>query len=271
MSPASSSVVITGASRVTGDVDLATARWERKPPRLARMDRLCGLALLAAERALRDADLRAWAPERASILVGTAFGCHATNEEYFRGYLAHGPTAASPRLFSYTLPSSPLGEVSIHFDARGPAETFVSGAHAGVEALIAARRLCAGGQADVVVVIGVEVGGHSLPGLGLSCEEGAIAFVVESAASAGGRGVRGRAVVGAGASVFAPREGEGMAQLRGLVGTSEVLPLGEGDGVVPSLAALHERVVGGEVPGDVLLVARDREGAMAALCLTPAR
>jgi 3-oxoacyl-[acyl-carrier-protein] synthase II len=157
-------VFVSGVAVVDAAADPRQARWRTKPPRLARMDRACTLALLAAEAALADAGAAPdWDGARVGVVVGTAFGCHATNEEYYRGALdpARG---ASPRLFAYTLPSSPLGEVSIHLGARGPAEAVVSGGHAGVEAVARAGRLCAAGRADLVVAIAVEVGGGTLPG-----------------------------------------------------------------------------------------------------------
>src|SRR5437867_3600667 len=135
-------VLITGAGLAPPGVDPVAATWHRRPPRLARMDRLCTLALLAADGAVARAavDLSAIPGERIAVVVGTRFGCHATNEAYYRGLLAEGVAAASPRLFSYTLPSSPLGELSIHLGARGAAETLCSGRHAGLEAAIRAAR-----------------------------------------------------------------------------------------------------------------------------------
>jgi 3-oxoacyl-(acyl-carrier-protein) synthase len=172
-------VLLTGAFVVPPGADPAAA-MRRRPPRLARMDRLCVLALAAADGALASAGLDpdALPPERLAVVVGTRFGCHATNEAYYRGLRAEG-AAASPRLFAYTLPSSPLGEVSIHLAARGPGETVASGRHAGLEALGRAARIVDVGSADVAIAIAVEVGGGTLPALGIKCEEGAVAFVVE--------------------------------------------------------------------------------------------
>ena len=145
------SALVSGVARVESGIDLATAAWLKRPPRLSRMDRPCGLAMYLLERLLLDAGISPggpdWIPERVGVTVGTSLGCHQVNEEYFRGMIEGGAAGASPRLFSYTLPSSPLGEVSIAACARGPAQTFVSGAHAGLEAFDAARRLCEEGLA----------------------------------------------------------------------------------------------------------------------------
>jgi 3-oxoacyl-(acyl-carrier-protein) synthase len=66
---------------------------------LMRMDRLCGLAVSAADQLLSSApsllDRSAWLAERIGVLVGSSRGCHKTDEEYFRSYIDGQP---SPRL-----------------------------------------------------------------------------------------------------------------------------------------------------------------------------
>ncbi|HEY1585453.1 MAG TPA: hypothetical protein VGH63_07160, partial [Polyangia bacterium] len=85
-----SDVVFTGAAALTvaPGAAIAPARWSGNAARLSRMDRLCGLALVACDAALVDAALSAAAPEwngeRTAIVLGTAYGCHATNEDYYR-------------------------------------------------------------------------------------------------------------------------------------------------------------------------------------------
>lgn len=272
-------VLVTGLHSASAEVDLAAVRWDRKPPRLSRMDRLSALALVAAEGALRDAGLEALAPgapegERVAVVVATAYGCHATNEEYYRGIVREGPPAASPRLFAYTLPSSPLGEVSIHVGARGPAETLSSGRHAGLEALGRARSLLAEGRADLVIVVGVEVSSPSLSALGVRCREGAVAFVVERADEARRRSAPARGAIGGVGSAFderGPGEGLRAARARALadagLSLSKVVSVeeSEGDGAFDVLAAVAGVV---ELRGDGrprLIVASDRGGGAAAL------
>ena len=157
------------------------------------MDRFSRLALVAVDRALGDAGLdpATWQGERVGLVLGTAFGCHATNEEYYRGFLAGGMGGASPRLFSYTLPSSPVGEISIHFGIRGPVEAFASGRQAGLQAIDRASRLCAQ-AADIVIAVAADVGGGTLPALGFDVHDRAAALVIESAAHAEARGAKAR-------------------------------------------------------------------------------
>ena len=203
-------VVITGAKAVPASSEACSgsiapedgaSRSTGKPARRQRMDRLCALALLAADGALNDAGLgataraHAWHGDRVAIVVGTAFGCHAANEEYFRTYLEGGARAASPRLFAYTLPSSPAGELSIHYAVRGPTETLPSGSHAGIEALGRAARLCARAAADLAIVVAVDTPSETLRRIGHLVDGGAAALIVERRAHASLRGATPRAEI----------------------------------------------------------------------------
>jgi 3-oxoacyl-(acyl-carrier-protein) synthase len=203
--PHPSDVVITGTAALVcaPRAAIAPARWAASPARLQRMDRLCGLALVACDGALLDSGLQpgdagaagaaSWNGERTAVVLGTAYGCHATNEDYYRGVLAAGPSGASPRLFAYTLPSSPVGEISIHYGIRGPATAVAPGLTASIDAIIAGLRELSRGRADRVLIAAAEVatpllatltpGGASLP-----LADSAAALVVERAADAQARG-----------------------------------------------------------------------------------
>jgi len=194
------------------------AAWGCPAPRLARMDRFSQVTFLAAHEAFVAAGLPAQAPprERLGLCLGTAYGCHAVNEAYYRGFLRDGARGASPRLFAATLPSSPLGELAIGLDARGPALALTEGWHAGLQAVAEAARLCHRGRAAVVLAGGSDVLSDTLTGLladwghRLDLAEGAVFVVVEQAAAARARGARPfAAVLGAGGA-FAPVPARGL-------------------------------------------------------------
>jgi hypothetical protein len=155
------------------------------------MDRLCALSLCAVDAALLDAHIdpgaASWPAERCGVTLGTAFGCHATNEDYYRGLCAE-PGLASPRLFAYTLPSSPVGELSIHYRALGPATTLATGLGAGVEVLLDAARHLESGRADRVLAVAADVATPLLAQLigqeGLA--DAAAAVVLEGASASQG-------------------------------------------------------------------------------------
>jgi len=141
---------------------LTPERWAGTPARLSRMDRLCALALVAADGALLDAGAPPLDPDRTAVVFGTAYGCHATNEDYYRGLLKEGLSGASPRLFAYTLPSSPVGEISIHYNIRGPATCCAPGWHAALAALAEGAAHLRTGRADRVIVVAAEVASELL-------------------------------------------------------------------------------------------------------------
>ena len=123
---------------------------------LLRMDRLCGLSVVAVARMLaEDSSLRSGAiGDEVAIVLGSAHGCHKTDEEYYRSYLQGQP---SPRLFAYTLPSSPIGELSIQYRLRGPGLTVTMGRTSGLCALAEANLLLTTHQAEACLVVAAEV------------------------------------------------------------------------------------------------------------------
>ena len=274
--------VVTGVSHLSAGSgsldDLAHAPLALKPARLGRMDRLCALALVAADGALADAgmtlpSLAALGADRVGVVVGTRYGCHATNEEYFRGLLVEGPRGASPRLFAYTLPSSPLGELAIHFRARGPSQTLASGRHAGVEAVARASSLCGSSRADLVIAVAVEVGGGAL--VGAACGDGATALVIEPAEQArtAGRAARAR-LAGSGMAFVAgaPDQARVLATARAVAEAGlpprqiAALSLGDDTGATAGPAALIDWLRCAHGEGSLgLLVDGDEAGGAAAL------
>jgi 3-oxoacyl-[acyl-carrier-protein] synthase II len=150
------------------------------------MDRLCALSVVAADGALRAAAIDpasvTWEPERVAVALATAYGCHQTNEDFYRGLLGDG---ASPRLFAYTLPSSPVGEISIHYRICGPATTLAPGLTAGVEALLEGARHLRRGRADRALAVAADVATPLLErALGVTgLRDGAAAVLLERSAA----------------------------------------------------------------------------------------
>ena len=94
------------------------------PERWGRMDPLSQAALLQVGRLLGEADLlnednRVPADQHIGLIVGTRYGCLATDIAYSET-LALGPQFAGPALFGYTLPNIPLAETAVHYKLTGP-------------------------------------------------------------------------------------------------------------------------------------------------------
>jgi hypothetical protein len=125
--------------------------------RFSRLDRLSQLAFIAAGQALQEAKDLPPDPDTAGIALGSAFGCHLTNE-LFQNLLFHqGPTGASPALFAHTLPSAATATISIHWGLRGSTLTFVNGPCAGISALAVAAEMIERGESTWMLSGAVDV------------------------------------------------------------------------------------------------------------------
>ena len=141
-----SGIVVTATSEVSGE-DVASARLGS---RFGRMDLASQLALLAVEKLGVNFD--EWPRDRIAICLASSAGSLATDAEYWQGRdQAGGP---SPTLFTYTLPSAPLGEIAIRHRITGPNLCFVSD---GREVPGEAEELLRRGEADACVCVIVEV------------------------------------------------------------------------------------------------------------------
>lgn len=122
---------------------------------LARLDRLCGLAVVGSEGCLARLE-PTWRDQAAqtAVLCGSRDGCLATDTAFFRG-AQNGE--ASPRLFAYTLHSAPVGAVSIQHGLLGPGATVVGSQVAGLQALEEATLLLSSGRARACLVLSCDL------------------------------------------------------------------------------------------------------------------
>ena len=121
----------TGHGRASKDFALTAGRlpcisrksvFEKPYQHFGRMDEFSRLGLAAIAFALKDAGLDEWTRMRdMGILAATVYGCLQTDIDYFDTVMPGGEQSPSPALFSYTLPSSFLGEASCRFGLTGAA------------------------------------------------------------------------------------------------------------------------------------------------------
>ena len=137
---------------------------EDKRARIGRLDRLCRFFLAASYLAADAAGLviLPGEAERVGLSFGTGLGCLLTDEEYNRRVVEQGPSAASPRLFAYTVSSAAAGEVSSALGIKGPNVTAHMGLAAGLGAVGYGDDLIQMGKADVVLAGGADVIGPAL-------------------------------------------------------------------------------------------------------------
>jgi len=161
---ASEGAPVTLACRVPAfDADAELGRGASR-----RLDRFTHLALIAAFEALEQAGLRDattgepasqavdW--DRVGVLLGSGIGGAETWASEYASFHERGPARTSPMFIPKMLSNTAAGMISIRSGARGPNMTVNTACAAGASAIHLGRDLIRSGQADVVIVGGVEAG-----------------------------------------------------------------------------------------------------------------
>lgn len=129
------------------------------PPQFyRRLSRLSRLAVAASCEALADSGMMVTHDkgERIGSIFGTALGSTQQTDAFFLSLLEHGPQGAEPILFPDTVPNAPASHVAIFHQLQGPNSTFCQNHLSGESALAFAASVLQGGQADALLVGGVD-------------------------------------------------------------------------------------------------------------------
>ena len=111
---------LNAISEAMADGQLPDIPLDGSYPSSRRMDKYSRLGMTAIALALQDAGLDVWTEKRnIGIITSTEYGCLNTDFDYFDTVLPDDGIGASPGLFSYTLPSSFMGDVAIRFGLTG--------------------------------------------------------------------------------------------------------------------------------------------------------
>ena len=114
------SAMLNTLPEVVTDGQLPDIPLDGSYPSSRRMDKYSRLGMTAIALALEDASLDVWTEKRnIGIVTSTEYGCLNTDFDYFATILPDNGIGASPGLFSYTLPSSFMGDVAIRFGLTG--------------------------------------------------------------------------------------------------------------------------------------------------------
>jgi 3-oxoacyl-[acyl-carrier-protein] synthase II len=201
--------------------------------RTRRSARFSQLAIIAAREAFADAGLQPGGGveqiadhERIGVVVNTAVSGIPETEVNVNALAQEGLRGVSPYFVPSMIPNMPACEVAIDLGLHGPVTASALACASGNAALLEARRLILAGEADVVVAGGTDAGITSVMFAGLSnmgalsannddpagasrpfsadrdgfvYGEGAVIFVIESAAHARNRGARSYATLAGGA------------------------------------------------------------------------
>lgn len=162
LSTGRSKVVIEGTDRGTWKLAPEPVTFGKSVSRmiLRRLDDTMRMALHAARQAVMQAGLDDLEnPEkrhRYGLVVGTGFAGSGTSLQYMRSDWRDGPALANPALFPNTVPNGPAGQLSIQLKLRGSLTNFFDAGVAGENAIAFAHSEILAGNADAMVVCGVD-------------------------------------------------------------------------------------------------------------------
>ncbi|MBI5592094.1 MAG: hypothetical protein HY881_16645 [Deltaproteobacteria bacterium] len=144
--------MLNAMSEVTADGQLPDIPLDGSYPSSRRMDKYSRLGMTAISLALQDAGLDAWTEKRnIGIITSTEYGCLNTDFDYFDTVLPDDGIGASPGLFSYTLPSSFMGDVAIRFGLTGSSFVINEKSELALTCLKLALNVIACGDTDKMV------------------------------------------------------------------------------------------------------------------------
>ncbi len=123
-----------------------------------RMDRFSQFAMAASIMAMKDASmpLDDINHERMGVIIGTGCGGLGTFEEQYKILLEKGPKKVSPFFIPMMICNMASGNVSIHFNAKGPNESVVTACASSTHAIGEATRYIQEGDADIMIAGGTE-------------------------------------------------------------------------------------------------------------------
>jgi 3-oxoacyl-[acyl-carrier-protein] synthase II len=162
----------------------AAAVFDDPYPAFRRLDEYSRLGLAAIAFALKDAKLDGWVQKRnIGIIASTAYGCLQTDMDYYDSVLRQQGNAASPTLFSYTLPNSFLGEAAIRFGLTGISFVISEQRPCGLSGLQLALNHLAADAAEKILCGGCDLGCPPSLREGAEVARGALFFVVEKSSA----------------------------------------------------------------------------------------
>lgn len=146
-------------SRIAGQVkELESYSNSFSPRLLKKIDLFSHLALVAAELALKDADidLKNFDLKRTGIFMGNAIGGWLFAETELRDLYVEGREGISPFMVSAWFPAAPQGQISIFYGIKGYSKTVVADRAGSLMAIAYGARTLEREKLDLVLAGGME-------------------------------------------------------------------------------------------------------------------
>jgi 3-oxoacyl-[acyl-carrier-protein] synthase II len=145
--------------RIAGEVHGFDAEALLGPKRFRRSARFSQLAIAAAREAVADSGLDLSAEsDRTGVVVNAAVAGGPETERNVRALVERGPRELSPYFVPSTILNMAACEVAIDHGVHGPVNASALACASGTAALLEARRLILGGEADIVLAGGTDAG-----------------------------------------------------------------------------------------------------------------
>lgn len=138
---------------ITNDFDFNKVMQCTDTPEIRQMDQLTKYSVASAALLLKKTsrEIDAFSRERTGIIVGSAFGCTASNQTYLDTLLSFGPRKTSPIVFRNNVSNAMAGHLAITFGLTGPNTVLNSGMLAGLQALTYAFDEIDNGNCDFIL------------------------------------------------------------------------------------------------------------------------
>ena len=145
-------------SHIAGQIDDLEKYTHVSERLLKKIDAFSHMALIAAELALKDAniDIKREDPNRVGIFLGNAIGGWLYAETELRDLYIEGRAGVSPYMASAWFPAAPQGQVSIYYGIKGFSKTVVADRASSSEAVGYARKTLNKGKLDMILAGGME-------------------------------------------------------------------------------------------------------------------
>lgn len=120
-----------------------SAIFSKEFKNFGRLDKMSKAVCTAVAFALKGAGLYPHEEKQPiSLFFNNKTGCAESDKAFFEDFVEFGETAGRANLFLYTLPTSPLGEASVHFGLTGDIAYFATSDRPLPELLEAAADAC---------------------------------------------------------------------------------------------------------------------------------
>lgn len=125
---------------------------------IKRLDRFVQFAMVAADKAIRqaDVDFESGDPYRHGVLIGSGIGGLSEIEQQHATLFDRGPARVSPFMIPKLMVNAASGNVSVHWKLRGPNSAVATACASATNAIGDAFKLIQNDMADVMVTGGSE-------------------------------------------------------------------------------------------------------------------